>query len=145
MLAAGGCKCLIRSLDDSLRPDVDPASCRHLAIHRQVQRFKTIEFVARRPMGNHIGVCDENPRRMGECPKGSDRLSRLNQKRLVAFQAFPQPPRRGCSSASAWQLPVASLYTKSMFRAERGQGRTQTSCDSLMNPPSLMIDRKSVV
>src|SRR5262249_31924335 len=50
VLPAGGGECLIRPLDDSLRPDVNPAARRHLPVHRELKSFKAIEFVARCPM-----------------------------------------------------------------------------------------------
>src|SRR2546427_8952297 len=41
---------LVRALQDALGPDVDPRSCRHLAVHRQAQCFEAPGFLPRPPL-----------------------------------------------------------------------------------------------
>ena len=62
MLSPGGRECFVRSLNDALRSDVDPAAGGHLPIHRELQRFQTVELIARRPMRDEIGIGNQDSR-----------------------------------------------------------------------------------
>ena len=60
MFLRSGGKRFVGALDDALRSNVDPASGRHLAVHRELEGFKAIEFVSRGPMWHEIRVCNQN-------------------------------------------------------------------------------------
>ena len=51
---------IIRSLNDALRPDVDPASRSHLSVHRQVEAFEAIELVACGPFRDEVGIGNQD-------------------------------------------------------------------------------------
>ena len=79
-------KGLKRSLDDSLRADVDPRAGRHLPVHHQPGAFQFVELLPVGPVADKVGVGDQHARRVVvrfEDPHG---LAGLHQQRLVVFQ-----------------------------------------------------------
>ena len=128
---------LVGALQDALRADVDPRAGRHLAVHREPERFEPAELVPGRPARHQVRVGDQHPRRLLVGPEHADRLPALDQQRLVVLQpperghdrarstpscappcrrrrrrsappAARRPRDRGCSSASAAPPPGAS-------------------------------------
>ncbi len=77
---------LVRSLEDSLRPDVDPRAGRHLAVHRQAESLETPELVPRPPFRDEVGVGDEDPRRVRVGAEDRDGLARLDEERLFVAE-----------------------------------------------------------
>src|SRR5207247_7795320 len=86
MLASESGERFVRSLNDTLRANVDPASGRHLSVHRELKRFETIEFVASRPFGNEVRIGDQHSWGVVECFEDPNRFSGLNEKRFVVFE-----------------------------------------------------------
>src|SRR5207247_716562 len=54
--ARTGSECLISSLQDPLRADIDPAARRHLPVHYQAHLFQTAELFPGRPFGHEQTV-----------------------------------------------------------------------------------------
>ncbi len=77
---------LVGALHDALRADVDPRAGRHLAVHHQALAIEFVEMVPGRPVRHEVGVGDQHARRVGVGPEDADRLARLHQQRLVAFE-----------------------------------------------------------
>ena len=96
-------ECFVGSLNDSLCADVDPASGRHLAVHRELKCLEPVELIAGCPMGHEVGVCNEHSWRVAERSEDTHGFSRLHQQRLIVFQPaerfdnrvelFPAPGR----------------------------------------------------
>ena len=87
VLLGRGRERLVRPLEDSLRADVDPAACGHLAEHRQPERLQPAELVPRRPAGHEHRVRDQHARRLRVRPEDPDRLAALDEHRLVVARA----------------------------------------------------------
>src|SRR3989338_2103105 len=79
-------KRLIRSLEDSLGADIDPTSCRHLAVHRQAEPFEAAELVPRCPLWNKHRVADEDAGRVRMRLEDPHGLSGLDDQRFVVLQ-----------------------------------------------------------
>ena len=77
---------LVRALQDALRADVDPRAGRHLAVHREAERFEAAELLPVPPLGDEVGVGDQHARRPLVGAEHADRLARLHQHRLVGGQ-----------------------------------------------------------
>ena len=75
VLPGGLGECLVRPLQDPLRPDVDPRPGGHLAIHRQALPFELAEDVPGRPLADEVRVGDEHPRRPRVGPHHAHRLA----------------------------------------------------------------------
>src|SRR5262249_34890963 len=58
------------------------------AVHGELERFKPIELVARCPVRDEVGVCNQNAGRMRERSKHPDRLSRLHEQGLVVREVL---------------------------------------------------------
>ena len=103
VLPCGGRERFIRSLDDSLSSNVDPAPSRHLAIHGELQRFQPIEFVPRCPMRNEVRIRNQYSRRVRKCPENAYRFARLNKQRLVVLQVAERAhnPMKGFPTAGS--------------------------------------------
>ncbi len=82
---------LVRALEYALRADVDPAARRHLAVHDEAPTLQLAEAVPRRPVANEIGVRDEHPRRVDVRLEDRDRLSGLDEQRLVRGERLEGP------------------------------------------------------
>jgi hypothetical protein len=68
-------KRLVGTLDNTLRTNVNPTPGRHLPIHRELHCFQAVKFVACCPVWYEVGVGDQHARRVGKCPKHTDRLA----------------------------------------------------------------------
>src|SRR4030095_15547490 len=79
-------KCLVGTLDNTLRTNINPTPGRHLPIHRELHCFQTVKFVACCPVWHEVGVRDQHTGRMRKCPEYTASLARLNQERLVILQ-----------------------------------------------------------
>ena len=88
MLATCFDKGLIRALHDALRPDVDPRSGGHLAVHGQALLVQFVEMVPVCPMRHKVRVCDQHARRVRMGLDDSDGLTRLNHQRLIRLQVL---------------------------------------------------------
>jgi len=103
VLPGHGGEGLIRALQDSLRPDVDPASGGHLAEHGQPHGLQPAELVPGRPPGDDEGIGDEDARRFLVGFEDGHGLSGLDGQRLVVIEVpealdegpetFPVPGR----------------------------------------------------
>jgi hypothetical protein len=76
-------KGLVRTLEDALRPDVDPRPRGHLAVHHQAALLEVAEDLPGRPAADEVRIGDEDPRRPRMGAHDPDRLARLHQQRLV--------------------------------------------------------------
>ena len=79
-------KGLVGALDDALRADIDPRPRRHLAVHHQALAIELVEVVPGRPMRHQVRVGDQHARRVCVGLEHADRLSRLDEQRLVGLQ-----------------------------------------------------------
>ncbi len=86
MTAAHLDKGLIRPLNDALAADVDPRSCRHLAEHHQPALVQFIELIERCPVRHQVRIRNQHARRIWMGAENSDRLTRLNDQRLVGIE-----------------------------------------------------------
>ncbi len=86
VLARGLGEGLVGALDDSLGRDVDPGTGRHLAVHRQAGALQLAELLPGRPVGDQVGVGDQDSRRILRGAEDADRLAALDQERLVVLQ-----------------------------------------------------------
>ena len=85
---------LVRALEDSLRPDVDPGARGHLSVHRQAEGLEATEFVPGAPFRHQVRVRDEDPRGVGMRPEDPDRLAGLDEQRLVVAEPLQLPEDR---------------------------------------------------
>ena len=69
-----------------MRPDVDPGSGRHLAVHGEPLRFQEPELVPGRPRGDQERVRKDHTRRVRMRLRDPDRFPRLNEQGLVVLQ-----------------------------------------------------------
>ena len=72
-------KRLVRSLQNSLRADVNPASRGHLPVHHQARAVQFVEFVPVVPVAYEVGIAQQHARRVLMRAKHGHRLSRLHQ------------------------------------------------------------------
>ena len=86
MLAGGFGEGLIRTLQDPLRPDVDPRPGGHLPVHHQARPLELAEVLPGGPFPDKVGVGDQHPGRPRVRPHDPDRLPGLNQERLVGLE-----------------------------------------------------------
>jgi hypothetical protein len=86
VLLTGSHERLVGALQDALAADVDPASSSHLAEHRQAERLKSAELVPGGPARDEQRVRDQDARSSGARPEDSDRLTALNEHRLVVAE-----------------------------------------------------------
>ena len=86
LFASDSSERLIRSLQDSLRADVNPGSGSHLAVHRESLGFEFPELGPIRPVTHKVRVGDENAWRPFMGREDSHGLSRLHQECLVGFE-----------------------------------------------------------
>ena len=76
-LELGSCNCakrLVRALENSLRPDVDPRPGGHLPVHDQAPPLEVVEHLPRRVPADEIRVRDEHARRVSVRREHTDRL-----------------------------------------------------------------------
>ena len=98
---------LVRALENPLRSDVDPASGRHLAEHRQPEPLQPAELVPGRPARDDHRVGDQDTRRGGMGAEDADRLAALDEEgflRAEPEQGAHDPLQRlvaPCSTAGA--------------------------------------------
>ena len=103
VLPGRGGEGLVRSLEDALGADVDPAPGRHLAVHGEAQLLQLAELLPVAPGGDQHGVADQDAGRERVGPEDPDGLAGLDQQGLVVLQgleafddpviAFPVPGR----------------------------------------------------
>ncbi len=79
---------LKRALQNSLRPDVDPGACGHLAVHHQAFAIELVEVVPSGPLPYQVGVGNDDPRRHFVRGKDSDGLAGLDEERVFGTEAF---------------------------------------------------------
>src|SRR5262249_133871 len=110
-------KGFVSTLHDSLSSDVNPASGGHLAVHRKFQRFKTIEFLARRPMGYEVRIRNQYSRSVRESSKRTDRLSGLDKERFVIPEVLQRSndrvervPASRCTSRAAIDNELSRIF-----------------------------------
>ena len=94
MLLAGGRERLVRPLQDPLGADVDPASGRHLAEHRQAERLEPAELLPGRPARYEQRVRDQDPRSRRARAEDADRLAALDEQRLVLAEGEQRADER---------------------------------------------------
>ncbi len=88
VLARGLGEGLVGALDDPLGGDVDPGAGRHLAVHGQAGALQLAELLPGRPVGDEVGVGDQDPRRVLRGAEDADRLAGLDEEGLVVLQAL---------------------------------------------------------
>ena len=111
---------LVRALQDSLRPDVDPRARGHLAVHGEPERVQPAELVPGGPARHQVRVGDEHPRappRESGTPRPACRSAPAGSRRSPAGAASrrsarstpscapPCPPRRRRSAPPAARPP----------------------------------------
>jgi hypothetical protein len=85
----------VRSLQDPLRADVDPAAGGHLSEHDEPAPVELVEVIPSRPTRDEIGVREQHPRRVRMGREHRDRLARLDDQRLVVFETLQGAQDRG--------------------------------------------------
>ena len=85
-LVGDGSEGLVRALQDALGADVDPRAGRHLAVHRETERFEATELRPRRPVRHQVGVRDQDPRRPLVGLQDADRSPGLDEHGLVGLE-----------------------------------------------------------
>ena len=60
VLPSDRCERFEGALQNSLRADVDPRACRHLAVHGQPLGLQPTKLGPVRPVAHEVGVCNEN-------------------------------------------------------------------------------------
>src|SRR5713226_131331 len=106
MPAGTGGESLIRTLQDALRANVDPAAGRHLAVHGQPHLLQTAELFPSSPLGHQEAVRDQHPGSQFLRADDANRLAGLNQKRLVVFELA----KRGYDLVE--RLPIAGRLAR---------------------------------
>ena len=109
MLLAGRRERLVRALEDPLRADVDPASGRHLAEHRQALGLEPPELVPGRPARDEQRVRDQHARRSRVRPQHADGLPALHEQRLVVSEREQRADDRAQCVVVARGLPRAAV------------------------------------
>ncbi len=94
VLLSRGSEGLVGALEDSLCADVDPAASRHLAEHREPERFQAAKLLPRGPTGDEEGVGDEDARRPRMRAEDADRLAALDEQRLVLAEHEERADKR---------------------------------------------------
>ena len=92
---------LVGALHDPLGADVDPTARGHLAVHHEPLAVELMKVVPVRPGRHEVGIGDQHARGVGVRAKDADRLSRLDEQRLVVLE----PAQRLDDSIET--LPVA--------------------------------------
>ncbi len=87
MLARAFGKSLVGSLQNTLRPDVNSGTRRHLAIHGQPEGVQAAELIPMGPFRNQVGIGDEDPRRFLMSFKNPRRFARLDEQSLIVVQS----------------------------------------------------------
>ena len=85
---------LVRALQDPLRADVDPRPRGHLPVHREPEGLEPAELLPRGPLGDEVAVRDQHAGRPFVRLHHTDRLARLDQQGLVAFETAKLPHDR---------------------------------------------------
>ena len=88
VLAGGLGEGLVGALDDALGGDVDPGAGGHLAVHGQAGALQLAELLPGRPVGDEVGVGDQDPRGFLRRAEDADRLATLDQEGLVVLQSL---------------------------------------------------------
>ena len=122
-----GGESLVRSLQNSLGSDVNPAAGRHLAVHRQAAILEVAEGFPGGPGGHEQRVGDEHARRAGVRPEDANRLAGLHQQRLVVFERA-QRRRRSRRTIPSCARPCRSRRTRRDRRVARR--RRDRDCSS---------------
>ena len=99
---------LVRALNDALAADIDPAARGHLAVHHQALFIELVEMLPVGPFGNQVRIGEQHARRILVRAEDADGLARLDQQRLVAFEALQRfddpviafPVARGAADAA---------------------------------------------
>ena len=86
VLAASFGECLVRSLHDALRADVNPTAGRHLAIHRKPAPVEFGEMCPCGPARYQVRVRDQNPWSIRVSPEDAHRTARLHQQGFIGFE-----------------------------------------------------------
>ena len=77
---------LVGALHDALTADVNPGTGRHLPVHHQTLAVQFIKMLPVRPLGNQVGIGDQNARGVHVGTKDANRFAGLNQQGLVFFE-----------------------------------------------------------
>ena len=75
----------VRALQNSLRADVNPTARGHLPVHDESVAFAIIKIFLGRPMGDDVGIGEEDARRVGMRFEDADGFAGLNEKGFVVF------------------------------------------------------------
>src|SRR5262249_19919774 len=108
MFSPGSSESFEGALHDPLATDVNPRTGRHLSVHRQSHPFEAIKLGIIIPLTNEVGVGDQDARCFIMRAEFPNRLSRLNEKRLVVFNVTQRtkdcvkgfPASRGATSSA---------------------------------------------
>ena len=88
VLASGLGKRLVGTLHNALAADVDPAACRHLAVHEQAFTVQFIEMLPVGPGRHQVGVGQQHTRSARVRLEYPHRLAGLDEQCLVGFQCL---------------------------------------------------------
>src|SRR5690349_24977979 len=88
VLARDRAERLVRTLQDSLRADVNPRASGHLAVHDQAGALQPAEVIPIRPAPHEVAVRDQHTRRPRVRAKDADGLTALYEQRLVVREPF---------------------------------------------------------
>ena len=100
---------LVRTLQNPLRSDVNPAPGGHLAVHREAAVLEIAEGFPRGPGRDEQGVGDEDARRAGVRAEDADRFARLHEQRLVVLERAERRDDRVEAAPVARRLAGAAV------------------------------------
>ena len=103
-------KGLIGPLQNPLGPDVDPRSCRHLAVHRETKRVEAAELVPRRPARDQMRVRDQHPRSFLVSPEHTHGLPALHEERFVVLETAERADDPFVAGPVAGRLPAPAVH-----------------------------------
>src|SRR6266536_3945542 len=86
MPCGDGAERLVGTLENSLRPDVDPRSRSHLPVHDEAPALEIAEHLPRGVPGDEVRIRDEHARGIRVRREYPDGFARLHEQRLVVRQ-----------------------------------------------------------
>ena len=86
----------VGALEDALRADVDPGPGGHLAVHDEALAGEFVEVLLRRPVGDEVGVGDEDARERPRAFDDADGLAALDEE-----EGLVGPRRRSVSTMAS--------------------------------------------
>ena len=112
MFRASRRESLERSLDNSLRADINPRTRGHLPVHHQPRALEFVELLPVRPMPHKVRIRNQHSRRVIVRLEHANWLSRLHQQRLIILQLPQCRDDRMVSLPTPRRTPGAAVHHK---------------------------------